>query len=161
MVSIKLICLGFGSAAVLVASFGCAQKAANSIYQDSMEIQAVVSGLFTSSFALGNFCGPTLSGIIYDGAGFSYNCLVLQLLALIMLIMNTFCYFIPSHREDYEALPDTPSNQFNIDRRDSVFPELPADVIRTRISSNPQPARRPKVRKYSTSSSVYERSVHF
>jgi len=67
----SLVAQGFGSAAVLVASFGCAQKAAVS-FGESMEIQAVVSGLFTASFALGNFCGPTLSGIIYDQAGFSY-----------------------------------------------------------------------------------------
>ena len=33
---------GFGSAAVLVASFGCAQKAAVS-FGESMEVQAVVS----------------------------------------------------------------------------------------------------------------------
>lgn len=151
---------GFGSAAVLVASFGCAQKEANRAYADSMEVQAVVSGLFTSSFALGNFCGPTLSGIIYDAAGFSYNCLVLQLFVVIMFIINTICYCLPTHRDDYEAIPDTPTSQYsNIDRRDSVFPELPADVIRS-SRSNPQPARRPKIRKYSTSSSVYERSVY-
>ena len=36
------IFLGFGSAAVLVASFGCAQKAAVS-FGESMEVQAVVS----------------------------------------------------------------------------------------------------------------------
>ena len=53
---------------MLVASFGCAQKAAIS-FGESMEVQAVVSGLFTASFALGNFCGPTLAGIIYDQAG--------------------------------------------------------------------------------------------
>ena len=100
-----------------------------------------------------------MSGIIYDAAGFSYNCLVLQLFVVIMFIINTICYFLPTHRDDYEAIPDTPTSQYsNIDRRDSVFPELPADVIRS-SRSNPQPARRPKIRKYSTSSSVYERSV--
>ena len=61
--SLQFLIVGFGSAAVLVASFGCAQKAATSSgVPDSMEVQAVVSGLFTASFALGNFCGPTISG---------------------------------------------------------------------------------------------------
>ena len=151
--------LGFGSAAVLVASFGCAQKSAViSGLPESMEVQAVVSGLFTASFALGNFCGPTLSGIIYDQAGFSYNCLVLQLLVLVVLALNTVCYCCsgPS-RPDYEAIPDTPTATIDTDRRNSVFPELPADVIRSRPDNVP---RRPaKHRKYSTSSSVYERSA--
>ena len=145
-----------------MASFGCAQKAAISAgVPDSMEVQAVVSGLFTASFALGNFCGPTLSGIIYDAVGFSYNSLVLQALVVVVLMLNTVCYCFPEHREDYEAIPDTPRSSYSCteDRRGSVFPELPADVIRSRPSN--APPRRPKLRKYSTSSSVYERSVVF
>lgn len=144
---------------MLVASFGCAQKSAViSGLPESMEVQAVVSGLFTASFALGNFCGPTLSGIIYDQAGFSYNCLVLQLLVLVVLVLNTICYCCSSpSRPDYEAIPDTPTANIDADRRNSVFPELPADVIRSRPDNVP---RRPaKHRKYSTSSSVYERSA--
>ena len=43
-----------------------------------------MSGLFTSAFALGNFAGPTLSGILYDSIGFSYNCLVIQACLAIM-----------------------------------------------------------------------------
>lgn len=156
--------IGFGSAAVLVASFGCAQKSAiSSGLSESMEVQAVVSGLFTAAFALGNFCGPTLSGVIYDAAGFSYNCLVLQFLVLVVLGLNTLCYCLsPGGREDYEAIPDTPTSQYaGLDRRDSAFPELPADVIRSRPA--PVTSRRvsTKHRKYSTSSSVYERSVVF
>ena len=42
------------------------------------QVQSLVSGLFTSAFALGNFTGPTLSGILYDSIGFGYNCLVVQ-----------------------------------------------------------------------------------
>merc|ERR1712037_372890 len=64
-VSGSLVLQGFGSSALLVASFGSAQIAAiEAGFLESMEVQAVVSGLFTSSFALGNFCGPTVSGII-------------------------------------------------------------------------------------------------
>ena len=140
-----------------------------------------MSGLFTASFALGNFCGPTLSGIIYDQAGFSYNCLVLQFLVAIVLVLNIICYFVPEGEPEYEAIPDTPTAGLSgLDRRDSVFPELPADVIRSVVrapqlhcthvhcitgfvrSRPSQAPRRPaKMRKYSTSSSVYERSVVF
>ena len=91
-----------------------------------------MSGLFTASFALGNFCGPTLSGIIYDQAGFSYNCLVLQFLVAVVLVLNVICYFVPEGEPEYEAIPDTPTTVISgLDRRDSVFPELPADVIRS------------------------------
>ena len=140
-----------------------------------------MSGLFTASFALGNFCGPTLSGIIYDQAGFSYNCLVLQFLVAIVLVLNIICYFVPEGEPEYEAIPDTPTAGLSgLDRRDSVFPEPPADVIRSVVrapqlhcthvhsltdfvrSRPSQAPRRPaKTRTYSTSCSVYERSVVF
>ena len=79
----------------------------------------------------------------------------------VVLVLNIICYLIPSSEAEYEAIPDTPTSGYSsLDRRDSVFPELPADVIRSRPSA--APARRPaKHRKYSTSSSVYERSVVF
>ena len=137
-----------------MASFGCAQRAAvRAGFPDCIEVQAVISGLFTSSFALGNFTGPTLSGIIYDNVGFSWNCLVLQLLILILLILNTACYCIPEDTDIYQMIPETPQYRPE-DRRDSVFPELPADVIRSRPV-----ASRPKIRKISVSSSVYEKSL--
>jgi len=154
----SLVAQGFGCAAVLVASFGSAQTAAVSGgFAESMEIQAVVSGLFTSSFALGNFCGPTISGILFDNIGFDWNCLVLQSLVITMLLLNTFCALVKPSAPEYQAIPESPSDQTNTeDRRNSVFPELPADVIRTR----PAPARRPsRLRKYSTSLSVYERNA--
>jgi len=151
----SLVAQGFGCAAVLVASFGSAQIAAVAAgFSESMEIQAVVSGLFTSAFALGNFFGPTVSGILFDNIGFDYNCLVLQALVVTVLFLNIFCFFIKPSPPEYMAIPDTVMEQ--PDRRNSVFPELPADVIRTR----PTPARRPsRLRKYSTSLSVYERNA--
>lgn len=153
----SLVAQGFGCAAVLVASFGSAQVAAVAAgFSESMEIQAVVSGLFTSSFALGNFCGPTVSGILFDSIGFNWNCLVLQALVVIILFLNIFCAIVKPSSPEYMSIPDgTIEQPPQLDRRDSVFPELPADVIRTR----PAPARRPsRLRKYSTSLSVYERN---
>jgi len=152
----SLVAQGFGCAAVLVASFGSAQLAAISAgFPESMEVQAVVSGLFTSSFALGNFCGPTISGILFDTIGFDYNCLVLQALVILILLLNMFCGIIKADSPEYQAIPDLPDPIPEPDRRNSVFPELPADVIRTR----PQSTRRPsRLRKYSTSLSVYERN---
>merc|ERR1711962_116109 len=93
----SLVAQGFGCAAVLVASFGCAQLAAVAAgFPESMEVQAVVSGLFTSSFALGNFCGPTISGVLYDAIGFEFNLLVLQGLVALIFALNMFSWFIPA-----------------------------------------------------------------
>ena len=140
----------------MVLSFGCAQKAAVAAgFPECIEVQAVISGLFTSSFALGNFTGPTLSGIIYENLGFSYNCLVLQLLIVILLLFNTICYCLPQETSSYQVIaPDETPQYRQEDRRSSVFPELPADVIRSRPV-----ATRPKIRKISVSSSVYEKTV--
>ena len=82
----SLAAQGLGSAAVLVASFGSLQLAATTGLLDSMEIQSVMSGLYTSAFAMGNFCGPTASGILYDTVGFSNNCLALQGLIFVVFI---------------------------------------------------------------------------
>ena len=114
-VCLSLVAQGFGCAAVLVASFGSAQLAAvKAGLPDSLEVQSVVSGLFTSSFALGNFCGPTVSGILYDAVGFQHNCLILQALVFIILMVNIVSYILtPTSRElpkpDVESLPSCSS----------------------------------------------------
>jgi MFS family permease len=91
----SLVAQGFGCAAVLVASFGSAQLAAVTAgLPDSLELQSVVSGLFTSSFAMGNFCGPTVSGILYDAVGFNYNCLILQALVFIVFLFNIISFML-------------------------------------------------------------------
>lgn len=95
----SLVAQGFGCAAVMVASFGCAQVSAVSgdFPSSSMEVQALVSGMFTSSFAIGNFFGPTLSGVLYDElgggtAGFASNTVVLQALVMVTLGANFLTY---------------------------------------------------------------------
>lgn len=37
---------------------------------DSIETYGLISGLWTSTFALGAFIGPTISGYLYDAIGF-------------------------------------------------------------------------------------------
>ena len=92
-----------------MASFGCAQRAAVAAgFPECIEVQTVISGLFTSFFALGNFTGPTLSGIIYEHLGFSYNCLVLQLIICLMVVLNTVCYCLPQNTYQYQMIPETP-----------------------------------------------------
>ena len=96
----SLVLQGVGSAAVLVASFSCAQSAAvRAGHEDNLDTQAVVSGLFTSAFAAGNFCGPTLSGILYDAVGFSYNSLIIQCLLLLVFSLNLLFYWTNKNKK--------------------------------------------------------------
>ena len=88
-ICLSLVAQGLGSAAVLVASFSCAQIAAVTAgLPDAADTQAVVAGLFTSAFAAGNFFGPTISGVLYDVVGFSYNSLIIQCLLILFTVMN-------------------------------------------------------------------------
>jgi len=158
-VSGSLVLQGFGSSALLVASFGSAQIAAiEAGFPESMEVQAVVSGLFTSSFALGNFCGPTVSGIMYDLITFKNNAIILQVLVAIVFLMNVICALLKSNPSSYSYISSSHSVPELPDRRDSVFPELPADIIRTR-PTEAQRRNSTRHRKYSTSASTFERNT--
>jgi len=107
---------GFGSAAVLVASFGSAQLSAVSTgCPESLGVQAAVSGLFTSAFALGNFSGPTLSSLLFDKlgggrTGFAFNSLIVQGLVVVVLLANAACYFA-SRTSQSQAEPPAPDSK--------------------------------------------------
>lgn len=104
----SLVAQGVGSAAVLVASFSCAQMAAVTAgMPDAADTQAVVAGLFTSAFAAGNFFGPTISGVLYDALGFSYNSLIIQLLLILTAVFNFLFYYVTKRRK-ISFLPESP-----------------------------------------------------
>ena len=80
---IGLALLGIGTAALLVASFSGAQKSAlESLPVTPDEIYSVISGVWTSAFALGNFIGPTLSGFLTESMGFQNTTTVFQVLPI-------------------------------------------------------------------------------
>ena len=55
---------GFGLGAQLVAAFAEAQKAAVlSGFPDNVKTYALISSMWTSTFALGAFVGPTTAGL--------------------------------------------------------------------------------------------------
>ena len=85
----------------------------------SCQVQAVVSGLFTSSFALGNFCGPTVSGIMYDLITFKNNAIILQVLVAIVFLMNVVCALLKSNPTPYTYISSSHSVPELPDRRDS------------------------------------------
>ncbi|CAB3360915.1 Hypothetical predicted protein [Cloeon dipterum] len=62
---------GLGMAAQLVASFTDAlQTAFEHGYENSLETYGLISGLWTSTFALGAFIGPSIAGFLFDNVGF-------------------------------------------------------------------------------------------
>lgn len=89
VIVIGLAFLGIGTAASLVASFSGALKAALSSSTSSGTF-AAISGVWTSAFALGNFIGPSLGGILFDLIDFRHTTLVFQLTAVVLICVDTF-----------------------------------------------------------------------
>ena len=83
-VTISGLCLsGIGTAALLVASFSGAQKSAlENLSVTADDLYALMAGIWTSAFALGNFIGPTLGGFLVDYIGFRNATTVFQVLIL-------------------------------------------------------------------------------
>ena len=63
-----LVLQGSGSAAVLVSSYSCSITSTLKIdgYGEGLATYSIVSGVWTSAFALGNFLGPTVAGVLFD-----------------------------------------------------------------------------------------------
>jgi len=81
--------LGVGTAATLTATFCLAQKhALNAAHCTPEEGHSVISGLWTSAFAFGNFLGPTVGGPLVDWLGFTGTTPVLQAWAGVMLLTD-------------------------------------------------------------------------
>ena len=73
-----IIVAGFGLGAQLVAAFAEAQKAVVvEGFPDNVATYALVSSIWTSTFALGAFVGPTTAGGLYDLVGFRWSTLFL------------------------------------------------------------------------------------
>ena len=64
----SLVLQGAGAAAVLVSTYSSSLAASldKAGYTDCPATFSLVSGLWTAAFALGNFLGPSLAGVIYD-----------------------------------------------------------------------------------------------
>jgi len=81
--------IGVGTAATLTATFALTQKHAMLVLPNEEEDNSsIISGLWTSAFALGNFIGPTIGGPLVYYLGFSGTTPVLQVWAGIMLILD-------------------------------------------------------------------------
>merc|ERR1712066_815970 len=80
---------GFGLGASVVGGFSDAHRQAIlSGFPDTIDTYGLISGLWTSVFALGAFIGPTLAGILFDAVGFPWAAMLIignQLLVMVIL----------------------------------------------------------------------------
>ncbi|XP_057671964.1 MFS-type transporter SLC18B1-like [Diorhabda carinulata] len=87
-----LILHGFGMGAQLVASFSDALRTSVAHgFPDNVDTYGLISGLWTSSFALGASIGPSISGILYDIINFS-NASIFVIIVHIFVGIIVFLY---------------------------------------------------------------------
>ncbi|XP_063633682.1 MFS-type transporter SLC18B1-like [Cydia splendana] len=83
-----LVLHGLGMGSQLVASFADALGTAiASGLPNSIETYGLVSGMWTSTFALGAFIGPTVSGLLFDSIGFRSSTMFVFIMNLIVMLM--------------------------------------------------------------------------
>ena len=84
---------GSGSATMVVSSYSACLLSTLAIpspkYPDSVSTFSLVSGLWTSAFALGNFVGPSLAGLLYDQVGFRWGTAPVQGVLLLMVLVTS------------------------------------------------------------------------
>ena len=97
-----LILQGSGSATVVVSSYSACLLSTLSIpepkYPDSVSTFSLVSGVWTSAFALGNFVGPSIAGVLYDQVGFRWGTAPVQALLLLMVLVTSLAKLYQSRR---------------------------------------------------------------
>ncbi|KAI4485992.1 hypothetical protein M0804_006481 [Polistes exclamans] len=80
-----LVIHGLGMSAQLVASFTDALRTSIAYgFPNNLETYGLISGLWTSTFALGAFIGPSVAGILLDNIGFRNASMFIVILHLII-----------------------------------------------------------------------------
>lgn len=103
---IGLVGHGFGIAAQLVASFTDALRTSIAYgFPNNLETYGLISGLWTSTFALGAFIGPSLAGILYDTIGFRYATMVVVVLNAIVGFIVLLFICCTKTRQPYKQIP--------------------------------------------------------
>lgn len=118
---VGLVFHGLGMAAQLVASFTDALRTSiENGFPNNLETFGLISGLWTSMFALGAFVGPSVSGFLYDNIGFrNATMFVTGIHVLVGFIITLFLVFSKPKqykelRDDKIPNDDIPSGNFNM-----------------------------------------------
>lgn len=104
-----LVVHGIGFAAELVAGFSCAHREAIANgFPDNLGTYALVSGLWTATFALGAFVGPSVAGLLVDYFEFRYATLFVIATQITVFFMTFFMvtrhYRKKARMEAYEGI---------------------------------------------------------
>jgi MFS family permease len=104
---VGLVLHGLGIAAQLVASFTDALRTTVAHgFPNNLETFALISGLWTSTFALGAFIGPSVSGILYDNIGFRNASMFIVGIHLLIGMTVTLFIFLGKRTPAYVELKD-------------------------------------------------------
>ncbi|XP_030830751.1 MFS-type transporter SLC18B1 isoform X2 [Strongylocentrotus purpuratus] len=102
------LCGIFLSASVICSFNDYLISASNHGFPDDMSTQAVVSGIFTSLLALGNFVGPSLGGLVVHLYSFDWSVTVIggiQVVVAIIVALFTLSEFCCQNRRRPTPLP--------------------------------------------------------
>ncbi|XP_039295920.1 MFS-type transporter SLC18B1-like isoform X4 [Nilaparvata lugens] len=107
---VGLVIHGLGIAALLVSSFTDALRCAISHgFPNNLETYGLISGLWTSTFALGAFIGPSIAGVLYDAFGFRAATLLIIVLGAVVgaIVLIFICCTKPQNM--YKEIPSAAS----------------------------------------------------
>lgn len=108
---VGLVFHGLGIAALLVSSFTDALRTSIGYgFPNNLETYGLISGLWTSTFALGAFIGPSLAGILYDSWGFQYASLSIVILSLTIGIVVLVFLIFSRPRRMYKEIGKSQEN---------------------------------------------------
>ncbi|TRY70790.1 hypothetical protein TCAL_04819 [Tigriopus californicus] len=110
LIQLMMACAGTAYASMVVSSFGRAhQRVIKMGFADDLDTRIMITGLWMSAFALGNFVGPTFAGFLVQSEGFSSTTVVFFGLYLVMALVDSaeLCQKIVSRRmqNSYEEIP--------------------------------------------------------
>lgn len=71
---------------------------------DNIDTYGLVSGLWTSTFALGAFFGPSISGMLYDKVGFRKAVLFIIVLHLLVATIVLITFILEKKPQPYKEL---------------------------------------------------------
>ena len=104
-----LVIHGMGFAAELVAGFSSAHReAVRNGFPDNLDTYALISGLWTATFALGAFIGPSVAGLLVDNFTFKYATMFVVVSQITVFLLTAVFlvrqYRLAKQQEAYESL---------------------------------------------------------
>jgi MFS family permease len=99
LIIFALVLQGIGLGAQVVSGFADAHRQAIlNGFPDTIDTYGLISGLWTSVFALGAFIGPTLAGIMFDAVGFPWAAMLIVGNQLMVMLLLTVFFMIACYQ---------------------------------------------------------------